>query len=196
MNAGKSTNLLQSSYNYIERGMDTILFTPKLDSRLSEGLIHSRIGLEANAYPFRSDCNLYDYVVEQKKKRPRIRCILVDEAQFLSKAQVFELAKVVDEIKIPVLTYGLRTDFQGEVFEGSQYLLGLAEELVEIKTVCFCGSKATMNLRVSENGDAIVEGEQVEIGGNDKYVATCRIHHFEAVEKTKKKLMAKKANSA
>lgn len=181
MNAGKSTNLLQSSYNYIERGMDTILFTPHFDDRHSKGKIASRIGLEANAYPFTEECNLYDYVVEQRKERPRIRCILVDEAQFLTKEQVHQLAEVVDKIKLPVLTYGLRTDFRGEIFPGSQYLLGLAEELVEIKTVCFCGRKATMNLRVDENGVALFEGDQVEIGGNDRYVAACRIHHKDAI---------------
>lgn len=188
MNAGKSTNLLQSSYNYIERGMDTILFTPKLDDRVKVGTIASRIGLESNAYPFMGTCNLYDYVVEQRKDRPRIRCVLVDEAQFLSKAQVLQLVDVVDKLKIPVLTYGLRTDFMGEVFEGSQYLLGYAEELVEIKTVCYCGRKATMNLRIDDQGNALVEGDQVEIGGNERYIAACRIHYFEATNKAREKL--------
>lgn len=196
MNAGKSTNLLQSSYNYIERGMDTILFTPNLDDRIATGTIASRIGLQSNAYPFKSDCNLYDYAVEQREHRPRIRCVLVDEAQFLSKAQVLQLVEIVDKIKIPVLTYGLRTDFKGEVFEGSKYLLGLAEELQEIKTVCYCGRKATMNLRVNDKGDALVEGAQVEIGGNDRYIAACRIHFYEATEKAKLQAVAKTEEEA
>lgn len=181
MNAGKSTNLLQSSYNYQERGMETLLFTPLLDNRAGQGTIASRIGLKAKAYAFKQDCNLFDYVTQEIKARPKLKCILVDEAQFLSKNQVLQLAEVVDKLKLPVLSYGLRTDFRGEVFEGSKYLLGLAEELSEIKTVCECGSKATMNLRVDEQGRAVFEGKQVEIGGNDRYLAVCRHHYKEAI---------------
>lgn len=177
MNAGKSTTLLQSSYNYRERGMNTLLLTPKLDNRYGEGLIASRIGLKSEAYAFEAKDNLYQYIVKQIHKTTLdYACILVDESQFLNKAQVFQLAKVCDELKIPVLAYGIRSDFQGELFEGSQYLLGIADELVEIKTVCHCGRKATMNLRVDGAGNAITEGSQVQIGGNEAYVATCRYH--------------------
>ena len=188
MNAGKSTNLLQSSHNYRERGMDTILLTPAIDNRRAKGLIHSRIGLEANAFTFWSDTDLFDYVQKEREERPRIKCVLVDEAQFLTKEQVDQLSEVVDKLHIPVLTYGLRTDFQGEVFEGSRALLGLAEELIELKTVCYCGRKATMNLRVDEAGRAVVEGAQIEIGGNDRYIAACRIHYKEAIAEAEKRL--------
>ncbi len=185
MNAGKSTNLLQSNYNYLERGMETILLAPHFDDREAQGTIHSRIGLTAQAYPFKQDCNLYEYVSSQLIEKPNVRCVLVDEAQFLTHAQVLQLAEVVDLIRLPVLAFGLRSDFQGEVFEGAKYLLGLAEELVELKTVCSCGRKATMNLRVDEHMNAVLEGEQVEIGGNDRYIASCRIHFKEALAKAK-----------
>lgn len=177
MNAGKSTTLLQSSYNYQERGMNTVLFTPALDDRRKSGLIHSRIGLEAEAYSFDNDSNLYDHIAQilSESKQP-IHCILVDEAQFLTKKQVFQLSDVADNLSIPVLAYGLRTDFRGEPFEGSQYLLGWADELVEIKTVCHCGKKAIMNIRIGEDQKPITTGKQIEIGGNEKYISTCRKH--------------------
>lgn len=178
MNAGKSTILLQSSHNYRERGMDTLLFTPSIDNRYGTGCITSRIGLSADATPFDHDFDFYAYVVEQLKQKPlNLKCILVDEAQFLSKQQVRQLTDIPDKLHIPILTYGIRTDFRGEPFEGSQYLLAWADELMEIKTICHCGSKASMNMRIDAEGRQITEGSQVEIGGNDRYVATCRKHH-------------------
>lgn len=176
MNAGKSTVLLQSSHNYQERGMQTLLLTPKIDNRFAEGVIHSRIGLSESAYSFQATDNLYDWITLQKRHCPKIACVLIDEAQFLSKEQVQQLSDVTDVFNIPVLAYGLRTDFLGELFSGSQYLLAWADELVEIKTICHCGRKATMNMRIDEQGKAIIEGEQVLIGGNDRYVSTCRRH--------------------
>lgn len=176
MNAGKSTVLLQSSYNYQERGMETILFTPIIDDRCAAGVIGSRIGLQANAIPFDSQMNLFDYVAGQDLVAKKIKCVLVDEAQFLSKAQVEQLTEICDKLKLPVLCYGLRTDFQGELFEGSRYLLGWAEEMVEIKTICHCGSKATMNARIDGSGKIVRDGNQVEIGDNDRYVSLCRKH--------------------
>ncbi|OGT30005.1 MAG: thymidine kinase [Gammaproteobacteria bacterium RIFCSPHIGHO2_12_FULL_35_23] len=177
MNAGKSTILLQSSHNYQERGMDTLLFTPSFDNRYQVGKIASRIGLTANAIVFDQSFNFFNFIEQEIKKRPTIRCILIDEAQFLNKNQIEELSTVTLQLNCPVLAYGLRTDFLGEPFEGSKYLLAWAEELAEIKTICHCGRKATMNLRIDENGQAVREGAQVEIGGNDRYVATCR-HHY------------------
>jgi thymidine kinase len=177
MNAGKSTTLLQSSYNYHERGMETILFTPSVETRYGTGKIASRIGLEAGAISFNPDFNLFNYVEEQlKTPKHRIKCVFVDEAQFLKKAQVLQLTEIVDQLKLPVLAYGLRSDFLGEPFEGTQYLLTWAEELVEIKTICHCGSKATMNIRIDEQGNRVQEGAQIEIGGNESYVSTCRKH--------------------
>lgn len=174
MNAGKSTMLLQSSYNYRERGMNTLLFTPAIDTRYKPGVIHSRIGVCEEALIFSPNDNLYTSVLEQQVS---YACILIDEAQFLNRAQVLQLTQITDELSIPVLAYGLRTDFSGELFEGSQYLLAWADELIEIKTICHCGRKAIMNLRVNERGDALTEGDQVMIGGNDLYISTCR-HHF------------------
>jgi thymidine kinase len=177
MNAGKSTSLLQSNYNYKERGMETLTFTPAMDNRSAIGKISSRIGLEADAIPFSTHYDFYEALKSALEKNPNIRCVLLDEAQFLTKAQVKQLAQTVDEFRVPVLCYGLRTDFRGELFEGSQYLLAWAQELVEIKTICHCGSKATMVLRIDEKGTAVREGAQIEIGGNDRYVAVCHKHH-------------------
>jgi thymidine kinase len=178
MNAGKSTTLLQSSYNYRERGMNTLLFSPIIDDRVKSGVIASRIGLQADAIGF--DAN-FDFLahVETLMTDPdhRLACVLVDEAQFLTKAQVRQLSDVADTCRLPVLTYGIRTDFRGEPFEGSKYLLAWAEELIEIKTICHCGKKATMNIRLDENGQVTTTGEQIQIGGNDTYVTTCH-HHF------------------
>ncbi len=176
MNAGKSTTLLQSDYNYRERGMETLLFTPELDNRQQKGLISSRIGLQANAIPFDAHTNLYRMVKIIQQERPALKCVFVDEAQFLNKQQVLQLAAIVDQLNLPVLTYGLRSDFKGEPFEGSLYLLILAEEIAEIKTICHCGRKATMNMRIDDKGNKVSDGAQVEIGGNDRYIATCRIH--------------------
>lgn len=177
MNAGKTTTLLQSSYNYHERGMDTLLFTPSVDDRVASGKIASRIGLTKDAIPFDPSFNFFDYIEKIQKNLPKLKCILIDEAQFMSKEQVLQLTQVVDTLKLPVLTYGLRTDFLGEAFEGSRYLLSWADELIEIKTICHCGSKATMNARFDGQGKIAREGEQFEIGGNDRYIALCRKHY-------------------
>jgi thymidine kinase len=187
MNAGKSTTLLQSSYNYHERGMETLLLSPLIDNRFGEGKIASRIGLEANAINFAANINLYT-LVKQRLQEPKhnVKCVLIDEAQFLTKDQVWQLTQIVDEYHIPVLAYGLRSDFMGEPFEGSQYLLAWAEDLVEIKTICHCGRKATMNMRIDEQGRAVSSGAQIEIGGNDRYVAVCRRHFKEGKISTDK----------
>ena len=173
MNAGKTTVLLQSAHNYRERGMNPLLFTPRMDDRFKVGVIRSRIGLQADAVVFDGDTDLFERTSAELDSR-NIHCVLVDEAQFLSKDQVYQLTEVVDRLSIPVLCYGLRTDFQGELFEGSQYLLAWADELQELKTICHTGKKATMVVRVDENGYAIREGSQVEIGGNDRYVSVSR----------------------
>ena len=177
MNAGKSTILLQSSYNYHERGMETLIYSPAFDNRFGEAVVASRIGLQEKAIPFDANLNLYEDI-KQRLARPehKLRCVLVDEAQFLTKDQVTQLSRAVDDFKIPVLTYGLRTDFQGELFPGSARLLALADELHEIKTICHCGSKATMVLRLNSQGKPVKTGAQVEIGGNDKYLSVCRKH--------------------
>lgn len=177
MNAGKTTTLLQSNYNYQERGMNTLLFIPSIDTRHALGIISSRIGLQNEAHAFEKNFDFFNFVKDYMQKQ-KISCILIDEAQFLSKEQVFQLARIVDELKIPTLTYGLRSDFMGEPFEGSKYLLALAEDIIEIKTICHCGRKATMNARIDENGCVLREGEQVEIGGNDRYIALCRKHYM------------------
>ncbi|MFA5960497.1 MAG: thymidine kinase [Tatlockia sp.] len=174
MNAGKSTVLLQSSHNYRERGMKTLLFTPAIDTRYQQGVIYSRIGLSEAAVIFQNQDNLYQQVKNQGED---YACVLIDEAQFLTREQVFQLTEITDKLSIPVLSYGLRTDFKGELFEGSQYLLAWADELIEIKTICHCGRKATMILRLNEQGKVVLEGEQVFIGGNNSYVSTCRKHY-------------------
>ena len=175
MNAGKTTTLLQSNYNYRERGMETLLFIPSIDTRHERGVIASRIGLVAEAHAFEPNFNFFDYIRTFIVTTP-ISCALIDEAQFLTKHQVLQLARIVDELKIPVLAYGLRSDFMGEPFEGSKYLLAWADEMSEIKTICHCGRKATMNPRIDANGNILREGEQIEIGGNDRYIALCRKH--------------------
>ena len=178
MNAGKSTALLQSSFNYRERGMNTLLFTAAIDQRYGRGIISSRIGIEKNALMFDPDTDMFGTVATELEKA-EVHCVLIDEAQFLSRAQVFALGRVADELSIPVLCYGLRTDFQAELFEGSMHLLALADELVELKTICPCGRKATMNLRIGEDGKAIKEGAQKVIGGNESYIALCRKHFYQ-----------------
>ena len=175
MNAGKTTTLLQSSYNYQERGMDTLLLAPHLDDRYAVGEITSRIGLKAPAETFHPDTDLFDLVSNARE----VHCVMVDEAQFLTRAQVIQLGRICDELEVPVLAFGLRTDFRGEPFEGSQYLLAWADNLKEIKAICHCGRKATMVLRVDENGKAIRTGDQVDIGGNDRYVSMCRKHFMD-----------------
>ena len=178
MNAGKSTALLQSSYNYRERGMSTLVLVPKFDDRYGIGKVTSRIGLETAATTFAVDEDLLRLVSKRFNDAP-LHCVLIDEAQFLTKEQVHQLGEVTDELNIPVLAYGLRTDFQGEPFEGSKYLLAWADNLKELKAICFCGSKATMVIRLAEDGNAITQGSQVEIGGNDRYVSMCRKHFKE-----------------
>jgi thymidine kinase len=180
MNAGKSTVLLQSSYNYRERGMRTLLFAPAIDTRYGTGRIESRIGLHASAISLQETDNILTCVRREHAEQP-LACVLVDEAQFLTADQVWQLGDVADALDIPVLCYGLRTDFQGKLFPGSAALLGLADELTELKTICHCGRKATMNLRVDRDGRAITDGAQVEIGGNERYVSMCRRHYKDAL---------------
>lgn len=179
MNAGKSTSLLQSSYNYNERGMDTLLLSPAIDNRYGEKKIASRIGLESKALAFKKDENLYKTIQTQLNKNINIKCILIDEAQFMSKDQVKQLAYITDDFNVPVLAYGLRTDFMGEPFEGSKYLLALADQLIELKTICHCGRKANMVLRTDSEGNVLRDGAQVVIGGNDSYISVCRKHFRE-----------------
>ena len=174
MNAGKTTTLLQSAHNYRERGMRVALLTPRLDHRAGAGVVASRIGLQAEATAFDADTDLQVLIERDLAAQGRLGCVLVDEAQFLSRAQVWQLSEVVDQLRIPVLCYGLRTDFRGELFEGSQYLLAWADEMQEIKTICHSGKKATMTVRVDGNGFAVQDGPQVEIGGNDRYVSVSR----------------------
>ena len=178
MNAGKSTNLLQSSYNYQERGMNTLVLAPQLDVRYGSGKVTSRIGIESEATTFTDESNLFEIVAASSAEQS-LHCVLVDEAQFLTRDQVFQLSEVADKQGIPVLAYGLRTDFQGEPFEGSKYLLAWSDSLKELKAICHCGTKATMVLRLDADGNAVTEGSQVEIGGNDRYVSMCRKHFKE-----------------
>ena len=181
MNAGKSTTLLQADFNYRERGMETMLWTAAFDDRSGTGTIGSRIALSAPAHSFDGAIDLFAAVAEELKKR-KLDCILVDEAQFLTRGHVLQLCRVADELGIPVLCYGLRTDFQANLFEGSAALLSLADALIELKGICDCGRKATMNLRVDAEGHAVAAGAQTEIGGNDRYVALCRRHFFERLK--------------
>jgi len=181
MNAGKTTNLLQSRHNYAERGMNTLVIKPRIDSRSGENRVRSRIGLEAEAVDVDPSINLLDLVQNASEGQP-IHCVLVDEAQFLSADQVDQLTEVVDALNIPVLAYGLRTDFLGALFEGSRQLLALADELREIKTVCHCGRKATMVVRLDGEGQPMHSGDQIQIGGNETYVSMCRRHFKESLK--------------
>ena len=174
MNAGKTTTLLQSAYNYHERGMRTLVLTPRLDDRAGPGVVASRIGLKARATGFNGDDDLLGLVEADIAARGKLDCVLVDEAQFLTRPQVWQVSDVVDKHGIPVLAYGLRTDFRGDLFEGSRHLLALADKLEEIKTICHTGRKATMVVRVDEQGRAVKDGPQVEIGGNERYVSVSR----------------------
>jgi thymidine kinase len=178
MNAGKSTLLLQSNHNYLERGMDTLLYTPSIDHRFGVGKIATRLGIQADALAFDQHFDLFEHTKQSIITNPNIACVLIDEAQFLTKKQVRECCRIADELNKPVLTYGLRSDFMGELFEGSLYLLAWSDILIELKTICHCGKKATMNLRIDEQGEAIREGEQIFIGGNESFVATCRKHYY------------------
>jgi len=175
MNAGKSTSLLQASYNYQERGMETLVLTPAIDTRSSTGHVSSRIGITTPATIFNNTDNLF-HLVRDIAATANIHCLLIDEAQFLEKAQVIQLTDVTDELNIPVLCYGLRTDFRGELFPGSKQLLAWADDLTELKTICHCGRKANMVLRLDSAGNVIKQGAQIKIGGNDQYVSVCRQH--------------------
>jgi len=177
MNAGKTTTLLQSAHNYRERGMRVAILSPRLDDRAGRGTVASRIGLSAAAVAFDPEQDLQRLVQADIASRGRLHCVLVDEAQFLRKAQVWQLSEVVDALRIPVLCYGLRTDFRGELFEGSQYLLAWADDISEIKTICHSGKKATMNMRVDPQGRAVRDGPQVEIGGNERYLSVSRAEY-------------------
>ena len=176
MDAGKSTNLLQTNHNYIERGMQTLLFTSSLDDRYEKGLIYSRIGISHTANIYDSKFDFFDFISKANSAPNNISCVFVDEAQWLTSKQVDQLANVVDSLKISVLTYGLRSDFQGNPFEGSLRLLTIADCLIEVRTMCFCGEKATMNVRLDKSGNIVTEGKQIETGGNEKYVSLCRKH--------------------
>lgn len=181
MNAGKSTLLLQASYNYQERGMRTVLLNASLDNRAgSAGKIGSRIGLESASTAFEKDDNLYD-IVKTKLKDGHIACVFVDEANFMSAEQAWQLSDVVDELNIPVMAYGLRTDFQGKLFPGSEILLSIADEIREVRTICKCGSKATMVVRQDANGHVVKDGAQIVVGGNESYISYCRQHWKEAI---------------
>jgi len=175
MNAGKSTSLLQSAYNYKERGMEALIFTAAVDNRFGEGKVTSRIGLEAKAQLFSDQTDLLETIHQLALKTP-VDCLFIDEAQFLTKVQVQQLISIVDDLHIPVLSYGLRTDFLGETFEGSRYLMAWADKLVELKTICHCGRKATFVVRIDEHGSPVTEGAQVEVGGDDRYESMCRKH--------------------
>ena len=178
MNAGKSTMLLQANHNYIERGMKPEIYTSNLDSRFGTGEIISRIGLRFKSNIFDTKTDIYNEIVNKKIKK-EIDCVLIDEAQFLTKDQVSQLGRIVDLLDIPVLTFGIRTDFKGNLFEGSKYLLAWADNLKEIKTVCHCGRKATMVLRLNEDGQIVEDGSQIDIGGEEKYVSVCRKHFYD-----------------
>ena len=180
MNAGKTTALLQSSYNYRERGMNTLLFTAAIDDRYGKGTIMSRIGLKAKAHVFSPEVDLFQYV-QKELTQTAYGCILIDEAQFMTKEHVFQISEVTDRLDVPVLAFGLRTDFMGKLFEGSQTLLAWADELKELKTICHCGKKATMVVRLDGNNRPIRKGSQIVIGGNDRYESMCRKHFKENV---------------
>ncbi len=182
MNAGKSTTLLQSAFNYEERGMKPLIFTAAIDDRYGKGKVSSRIGLSAEAHLFTPESDLFAQISDLHQTE-KAHCVMVDECQFLNKEQVYQLSEVVDKLHIPVLCYGLRTDFLGELFPGSRYLLAWADKLIELKTICHCGRKANMVIRTDEHGNAIADGDQVVIGGNDRYVSVCRTHYKEALGK-------------
>ena len=180
MNAGKSTLLLQASYNYVERGMQTYLLTANFDDRAGAGRIGSRIGIGADADTFASKTDLFSKIQERLNTGP-CACVFIDEAQFLSADQVWQLARAVDDLKVPVMCYGLRVDFQGKLFPGSAALLALADEMREIRTICHCGKKATMVVRQDEHGNVLKDGAQVQVGGNETYVSLCRVHWRQAI---------------
>ena len=178
MNAGKSTMLLQANHNYLERGLMPVIYTSHLENRFSKNEIVSRIGLKHKSNIFTTKTDIYKDISKLSDK-VSVDCLLIDEAQFLTKDQVKQLGIIVDKLDIPVMTFGIRTDFQGNLFEGSKYLLAWADNLKEIKTICHCGRKATMVLKINSSGKIILEGTQIDIGGQEKYVSVCRKHFFE-----------------
>ncbi len=183
MNAGKTTGLLQAAFNYRERGMEVLLFTAALDHRYGQGKIASRIGIEQPAHLFATNDDLFAKVQDLRVHHPEVACLFFDEAQFLAYDQVWQLAQVVDELNIPVMAYGIRTDFQGTLFPGCQALMAIADDMREVKTICHCGKKATMVVRADPQGRAITQGAQVEVGGNDRYIPLCRRHWRAAYER-------------
>ncbi|MFY1027762.1 thymidine kinase [Actinobacillus seminis] len=184
MNAGKSTTLLQSDYNYRERNMNTLVYTAAIDDRFGQGQVTSRIGIHQDANLFHKNTDLFLEITTHLEQQ-KLHCILVDEAQFLTKEQVYQLSDVVDKLRIPVLCYGLRTDFQAELFEGSRYLLAWADQLEELKTICYCGRKANFVLRLNAQGEVVKDGEQIQIGGNERYLSVCRQHYKAKIETSK-----------
>lgn len=180
MNAGKTTNLLQAAYNYQERGMDVLLLTPSIDDRYSKGTIASRIGLTAPAVMVDTNTDLFDLIAKAIDKNPNIHCVLIDEIHFLKKEHINQLAIATVKLNVPVLAYGLRSDFRGEAFEASAHLLAIADKLIEMKTICHCGRKAIMNIRVDQNGKRVREGAVIEVGGNERYLSVCRKHFLES----------------
>lgn len=180
MNAGKSTLLLQASHNYQERGMETYLITARFDKRAGDGKIGSRIGISSDGDTFDNQENMFQKIESRLKKGP-CSCVFIDEAQFLTEEQVWQLARAVDDLSVPVMCYGLRVDFQGKLFPGSAALLAIADEMREIRTICYCGKKATMVIRQDENGNVIKNGAQIQIGGNETYISLCRRHWREAI---------------
>jgi thymidine kinase len=180
MNAGKSTLLLQASHNYQERGMETYLITARFDKRAGDGKIGSRIGISSDGDTFENQENMFQKIESRLKKGP-CSCVFIDEAQFLTEEQVWQLARAVDDLSVPVMCYGLRVDFQGKLFPGSAALLAIADEMREIRTICYCGKKATMVIRQDENGNVIKDGAQIQIGGNETYISLCRRHWREAI---------------
>ena len=180
MNAGKSTLLLQASHNYQERGMETYLITARFDKRAGDGKIGSRIGISSDGDTFDNQENMFQKIESRLKKGP-CSCVFIDEAQFLTEEQVWQLARAVDDLSVPVMCYGLRVDFQGKLFPGSAALLAIADEMREIRTICYCGKKATMVVRQDENGNVIKDGAQIQIGGNETYISLCRRHWREAI---------------
>ncbi|VFP79584.1 thymidine kinase [Candidatus Erwinia haradaeae] len=181
MNAGKSTTLLQSSYNYNEKGMRTLIYTAQIDNRYGIAKVNSRIGLSSVAKLYNLNTSLFKEICSEHNHNP-VHCVLIDESQFLTRTQVKELSTVVDMLNIPVLCYGLRTDFRGELFSGSLYLLAWSDKLIELKTICYCGKKAGMVLRINATGQPILSGNQIQIGGNEQYISVCRKHYFIALK--------------
>ncbi|WP_116473376.1 thymidine kinase [Zobellella maritima] len=178
MNSGKSTQLIQAHFNYQERGLSPYAMTPGVDTRSGSGVIRARVGLQLEVDTFGADCDLFE-LIRTREEQTRPDVFILDEAQFLTRAQVYQLARIVDELNIPVMAYGLKSDFRGELFEGAYHLLCLADKLEELKTICWCGNKAHMNARLGADGHLLREGEQVEIGGNERYVALCRRHYIQ-----------------